>query len=115
MDPMGMPLVTEVVSGETADDGLYAGLIERVDASLNRRGLLFVGDCKMSALETRFDLVTRGHYYLSPLPLTGKTAQAMPEWIRKGLEKGRDGALESICRESEPDKAGRAEVARHCH
>jgi transposase len=115
LDPLGMPLVTEVVSGETADDGLYAGLIERVDASLNQRGLLFVGDCKMSALETRLDLVTRGHYYLSPLPLTGKTAQAMPEWIQKGLEKDRDGALESIHRESEPDpkgKAGRVEVAR---
>ena len=49
LDPLGMPLVSEVVSGETADDGLYRGLIERVDTSLSKPGLLFVGDCKTCA------------------------------------------------------------------
>ena len=49
LDPLGMPLVSEVVSGETADDGLYLGLIERVDNSLGKVGLLFVGDCKTCA------------------------------------------------------------------
>jgi len=109
LDPLGMPLVTEVVSGERADDGLYAGLIERVDAALELRGLLFVGDCKMSALETRLDVVRRGHYYLSPLPLTGQTAQTMPEWIRQGLEKERHGALESVQRDGEADAKGKSE------
>ena len=37
LDPLGMPLASEVVSGETADDGLYLGLIERgVSTSLGR-------------------------------------------------------------------------------
>jgi len=114
LDPLGMPLVTEVVSGERSDDGLYAGLIGRVDATLELRGLLFVGDCKMSALETRLDVAGRGHYYLSPLPLTGQTAQTMPEWIRQGLEKDRHGALESVRRDGEADAKGRecAEIAR---
>jgi transposase len=115
LDPLGMPLVTEVVSGERADDGLYAGLIGRVDVALGLRGLLFVGDCKMSALETRLDLARRGHYYLSPLPLTGQTAQTMPEWIRKGLEKDRHGALESVRRGGEADaegQGGHVEIAR---
>lgn len=115
LDPLGMPLVTEVVSGERADDGLYAGLIERVDATLGQRGLLWVGDCKMSALDTRLNLVERGHMYLSPLPLTGQTAQAMPEWIRQGLEKQRSGTLESIGRDGEADAQGnrkRVEIAR---
>jgi len=74
LDPLGMPLVSEVVSGETADDGLYLGLIERVDNSLGKAGLLFVGDCKMSALEGRMQIAAGGHRYLSPLPLTGNTA-----------------------------------------
>ena len=43
-------------------------MIERTDTGLNRRGLLFVGDSKMSALGTRAEIMRRGHYYLSPLP-----------------------------------------------
>jgi hypothetical protein len=38
--------------------------------------LLFVGDCKMSALETRWHLASHQHVYLSPLPLTGSRAEA---------------------------------------
>jgi transposase len=40
LDPLGMPLATDVVSGERADDPLYLPCIERVQASLGRRGLL---------------------------------------------------------------------------
>lgn len=45
LDPLGMPLVTQVVCGETADDGLYIPAIEQVQQSLTQQGLLFVGDC----------------------------------------------------------------------
>jgi transposase len=40
LDPLGMPLATDVVSGERADDPLYMPCIERVQASLGRHGLL---------------------------------------------------------------------------
>lgn len=53
LDPLGRPLATQVVSGERADDPLYIPAIEQVSASLNEHGLLYVGDCKMAALETR--------------------------------------------------------------
>jgi transposase len=53
LDPLGMPLATDVLSGERADDGLYLPIIERIRTGLKTPGLLFVGDCKMSALETR--------------------------------------------------------------
>ena len=98
VDPLGMPLATEVVSGEQADDRLYRPLIERIDADLNRRGLLFVGDSKMSSLQTRAEIVRRGHCYLSPLPLTGTTAQEMALWIDEGLVKAIDKELEAVCR-----------------
>jgi len=101
LDPLGMPLASEVVSGETADDGLYLGLIERVDTSLHKPGLLFVGDCKMSAQENRMQIAAGGHRYLSPLPLTGITAQEMPEWIQAGLEKQRAGELTDVFREND--------------
>ena len=48
-------------------------------------GLLFVGDCKMSALDTRAYLARHQHWYLSPLPLTGATAEAMEAWTTMGV------------------------------
>jgi transposase len=68
LDPLGMPLATDVVSGERADDPLYVPCIRRVQASVGRHGLLYVGDCKMASRETRAFLATQGDFYLCPLP-----------------------------------------------
>jgi transposase len=67
LDPLGMPVATDVVSGERADDPLYLPCIERVRASLDRRGLLYVGDAKMAARQTRATVAVGGDYYLCPL------------------------------------------------
>jgi transposase len=88
LDPLGMPLATDVLSGERADDGFYLPIIERIRRGLHKTDLLFVGDCKMSALETRADLVRHQDWYLSPLPLTGATAAAMDAWISEGVTQG---------------------------
>jgi transposase len=98
LDPLGMPLSTDVLSGERADDGLYIPIIERIRAGLKAPGLLFVGDCKMSALDTRASLARHQDWYLSPLPLTGATAEAMDAWITVGVTKGEAGALTQIWR-----------------
>ncbi len=68
LDPLGMPLATDVVSGERADDPLYLPCIERVQASVGRHGLLYVGDCKMAARDTRARIAAPGDFYLCPLP-----------------------------------------------
>src|SRR6267142_4608371 len=68
LDPLGMPLATDVVSGERADDPLYVPCIERVRASLGRSGLLYVGDCKLASRDTRAWIAGQGDYYLCPLP-----------------------------------------------
>ena len=83
LDPLGLPLVTQVVSGERADDGLYVPIVERVCELLTASGLLFVGDCKMSAMATRAFIRIRGHHYLTPLASVGTTAKEMPAWIRR--------------------------------
>jgi len=98
LDPLGMPLATDVLSGERADDGLYLPIIERIRNGLQRPGLLFVGDCKMRALDTRAYLAKHQDWYLSPLPLTGATAEAMDAWITTGVRKGEAGELERIWR-----------------
>jgi transposase len=67
LDPLGLPVATDVVPGQRADDPLYVPAITRVRSSMERRGLLYVGDCKMGALETRAFLQAGGDYYLCPL------------------------------------------------
>src|SRR5256886_3001225 len=98
LDPLGMPLATDVLSGERADDGLYIPIMERIRVGLHTSGLLFVGDCKMSALDTRAPIARHQHVYLSPLPLTGTTAEAMEAWITAGGAHSEAGTLARIFR-----------------
>jgi transposase len=86
VDPLGLPLVTQVVAGNTADDPLYVPAVERVLQIIDGVGLLFVGDCKMSALATRAHIHQLGHHYLCPLAQTGKTQAEMSEWIQAALD-----------------------------
>jgi transposase len=88
LDPLGLPVALDVVSGEQADDRLYVPTLERMLGCLDRQGLLVVGDCKMSALATRAYLQAQGQYYLTPLALLGETAQQMPQWIAAGVQRG---------------------------
>ncbi len=102
LDPLGMPLATDVVSGERADDPLYVPCIERVQQSLGRSGLLFVGDCKMAAHGTRAFIALAGDYYLCPLP----QVQLAEGELDKALERVWSGeqALTSVLREDERGK-----------
>jgi len=85
LDPLGMPLATDVVSGERADDPLYMPCIERVQASRGRHGLFYVGDCKMASRDTRARIAAAGDVYLCPLP-------------QVQLDQGEfDAALEAVC------------------
>jgi transposase len=99
LDPLGMPLATDVVSGERADDPLYIPCIERVQQSLARSGLLFVGDCKMAAFDTRAFLALAGDYYLCPLP----QVQLAEGELEEALERVWSGeqALRDVFREQE--------------
>ena len=67
LDPLGLPLATQVVAGQVADDPLYLPAIKQVSQSLQRHGVLYVGDCKMAALATRAYVHAQGDYYLTPL------------------------------------------------
>jgi transposase len=102
LDPLGMPLATDVVSGERADDPLYVPCIERVRASLGRSGLLYVGDCKMASRNTRAWVAGQGDYYLCPLPQVQLTEGELAEAF-EALERG-EVALSSVFRESNDGK-----------
>jgi transposase len=86
LDPLGMPLVTDVVSGEKADDPLYIPAVDRIVQMLDVLGLLFVGDCKMSALATRAHIQRLEHYYLCPLALIGGNAELLSGWVQEAID-----------------------------
>src|SRR3989454_8247931 len=113
LDPLGLPLALEVVSGEQADDRLYIPTIDRVLACLVQLGLLFVGDCKMSALATRAHLEAHEQYYLTPLALVGETAQQMPDWIQAGVARG-EALTQVLSEDGKQVLAQGYEVSRMC-
>jgi transposase len=53
LDPLGAPLVMQIVSGNIADDGLYIPAVDEAREVLGQSGLLYIGDSKMEALNTR--------------------------------------------------------------
>ena len=117
--PLGMPLATDVLSGERADDGLDIPIIRRIRTGWTTPGLLFVGDGKRRALETRASLARHQEWYLSPLPLTGATAEAMDAWIAAGVRQREAGTLAQIWRTTDRGHEGLVaegeEVERTCH
>lgn len=67
LDPLGLPLVVDIVAGNVADDPLYGPSYQRAKEVLRRTGVLVIGDSKMSALGIRGQIVTGHDYYLTPL------------------------------------------------
>jgi transposase len=87
--PLAFPVSTAIVSGDQADDGLYWPTIVGVKEKVGGSGLLFVGDCKMAALDTRARIANAKDYYLTALPNTGDTAKQLGSWIDTALQKNR--------------------------
>jgi transposase len=85
-EPTGLILATEIYPGNTNDDPLYLPLIARLREVLGRRGLLYCGDCKMAALETRADLQGHGDFYLVPLPLSSGNEALLEQAVTAAIE-----------------------------
>jgi len=77
LDPLGLPIVTQVVPGHRSDDPLYVPAIRQAQACLPERGLTHIGDSKMGALNTRAYIHHSGDYYLMPLGLVQMSAEAI--------------------------------------
>jgi transposase len=105
LDPLGMPLATDVVSGERADDPLSMPCIQRVQASLGRRGLLYVGDCKMASRATHAFIAGQGDFYLCPLPQL-QLAEGELEAALEAVWSGEQ-ALSPVLRERQDGKPER--------
>jgi transposase len=86
LDPLGMPLATAVVPGNSTDDPLYVPAIVAVRQSFGVGGRTYVGDCKMAALATRAFVAAGGDFYLCPLAqsqlsLAQRHELLLPVWL----------------------------------
>jgi transposase len=79
LDPAGIPLLTNTVPGNCADDPLYVPAWREMARTIGHKDFLYVADCKASALETRATIDHEDGNYLVPLQMTGN----VPDWLRE--------------------------------
>jgi hypothetical protein len=83
--PGGLFLAGDVHAGNAADDSLYLPLYRRVRGLWDQAGSLYVGDCKMAAIETRAEMAADGDYYPTRLPSTGEVAARFTARVEAAL------------------------------
>jgi transposase len=88
LDPLGLPLVVDVVPGNIADDPLYVPSYHRAKEVVKREGVLVVGDSKMSAIGIRGEIVVGGDYYLTPLAWLKDEPELLDTLLKAWPEKG---------------------------
>jgi transposase len=87
LDPLALPLCTQIVAGNSADDPLYLPAVRAVKKSLDKQGLLFVGDCKMAARDTRAEIASGQDFYLCPLSLLQMPPEEIAAYLQPVLEE----------------------------
>jgi transposase len=80
LDPLGMPILTQLVAGNSSEEGWYVPAYEEAIKSTGK-DIMVIGDSKMSALATRAHLHSGGSRYLTPLAMVGKTTEDMEQWV----------------------------------
>jgi transposase len=81
LDPLGLAVGLQVVSGEQANDPLYIPAIDQVRQNVGRFGLFYVGDSKMMSLKTRLHLAAGGDTYLGPFPKVQMPDEVLTELL----------------------------------
>lgn len=84
-EPTGHLIACDVHGGQAADDPLYGPLLRRVWQVLGQVGLLYVGDTKMSALDTRAAIIDHHDYYLTVLSAQSEARHAIDGWIEAAV------------------------------
>ncbi|HSG15349.1 MAG TPA: hypothetical protein VLE70_03370 [Anaerolineae bacterium] len=81
LDPLGMPLASLVVAGNSADDPLYLPALMQARQVVGSGQKLYIGDTKMGALATRAVIHQGGDYYLTPLAQVGEVPQLLQQLL----------------------------------
>ena len=108
IDPSGIPLMTDTISGEKADDRCYLPAWRRMVKTAGRSDFLLIADCKAASAETRATIAREGGYYLFPLPMTGDIPAILKESVANPPETPQEIMLSPKAGEEEegPRKVG---------
>lgn len=94
LDPTGIPLVTDTLPGNHADDPCYVPAWRRMVEIIGDPQFLFVADCKAASLQARATIDSENGCYLFPLPKTGDTPNILKELVLNCQTKLHDIVLE---------------------
>jgi transposase len=83
LDPAGVPLVSQTLPGNSADDPLYIPAWYEFRRILGHVAFLFVGDAKGGNLLTRATIAHEDGSYLFPLAMTGEVPTLLREWLAR--------------------------------
>jgi transposase len=103
LDPLGLPLTTSVISGEKADDPLYIPEIKKVQQTIEKKGVTYIGDSKMSAIETRAYVVKSQDYYLCPLSAVQIPKNELVEILKDVLNGSQE--LTKVCQDTDKEQS----------
>jgi len=83
LDPAGVPIFSQTLAGNEADDRLYVKAWREMSQTIGHKDFLFVGDSKGGSEETRTKIAQEGGYYLFPLAMTGKRKKELEALVLK--------------------------------
>lgn len=81
LDTAGIPLVSETLAGNGADDPLYWPAWQRMAKVIGHKLFIFLADSKAAAIATRAQIAHAGGIYCFPLPLTGQNPALLKQWV----------------------------------
>ncbi len=81
LDTAGIPLVSETLPGNGADDLLYWPAWQRMAQVIGHKLFVFLADCKAAAIATRAQIAKAGGIYCFPLPLTGQNPALLKQLV----------------------------------
>jgi transposase len=81
LDPAGIPMLTETLEGQKADDPLYVPAWRNMVQTIGHTHFLFIADCKGAALNTRAEISRADGRYLFPMPMTGDVPKTLRKWV----------------------------------
>jgi transposase len=118
LDPAGIPIFSETISGNEADDPLYVPAWRQMVKTIGSSQFLFVSDCKGSALETRATIALEDGFYLIPLARTGKIPEELENLVKNPPTTPEDIILSDVKdKHGNPVKVGQGfviEVEQEC-
>lgn len=106
LDPAGVPLLTETLPGNKADDPCYLPAWRRMSEAIGSPDFLFIADCKAASLQTRAQIDSEHGYYLFPLAMTGDTPNILKELVINPPKEPEDIILEPKAGQDEKRKVG---------